>query len=78
MKRRRLDSAEYQDLHRRVLKRDDWRCQVCGSRTELQVHHMQSRAQLGADVEDNLFTVCAACHRAIHLNKSKNSDPLIE
>ena len=28
MKRRRLDCAEYQDLHRRVLKRDGWRCQV--------------------------------------------------
>jgi 5-methylcytosine-specific restriction endonuclease McrA len=75
MKRLRLDSAEYQDLHRRVLNRDGWRCQLCGSRAELQVHHMHSRAQLGADVEDNLFTVCAACHRAIHLDGIKKSLP---
>ena len=75
MKDRRLDCAEYKDLHRSVLKRDGWRCQLCGARTQLQVHHLQSRAQLGADVEDNLFTVCAACHRAIHLNEIKNSVP---
>jgi 5-methylcytosine-specific restriction endonuclease McrA len=75
MMRRRLDYAEYQDLQHRVLKRDGWRCQVCGSRTELQVHHIQSRALLGADVEDNLFTVCAACHRAIHLDGIKKSLP---
>jgi predicted HNH restriction endonuclease len=78
MKRRRLDCAEYQDLHRRVLKRDGWLCQFCGAQTHLQVHHLQSRAQLGADVEDNLFTVCAACHQAIHRNESKNSVPPID
>jgi predicted HNH restriction endonuclease len=77
MKRRRLDCAEYQDLHRRVLKRDGWRCQFCGARAQLQVHHLQSRAQLGADVEDNLFAVCAACHRAIHRNEIKNFLPPI-
>jgi 5-methylcytosine-specific restriction endonuclease McrA len=73
MKSRRFDCAEYQELHRRVLKRDDWRCQLCGAQTQLQVHHLQSRAQFGADVEDNLFTVCAACHRAIHLKEIKGS-----
>jgi 5-methylcytosine-specific restriction endonuclease McrA len=75
MKSHRIDCGEYQELHRRVLKRDVWRCQLCGARAHLQVHHLQSRAQLGADVEDNLFTVCAACHRAIHLNEIKNSVP---
>jgi 5-methylcytosine-specific restriction endonuclease McrA len=75
MKGCRLNRDEYEDLHRCVMKRDGWRCQVCGSRTELQVHHMHSRAQLGADVEDNLFTVCAACHRAIHLDGAEKSFP---
>jgi len=75
MKSRRLDCVEYHELHRRVLKRDGWRCQVCGSRTDLQVHHLRSRAQLGADAEDNLFTGCALCHRAIHLNESKDPVP---
>jgi 5-methylcytosine-specific restriction endonuclease McrA len=68
MKRRRLDCAEYQDLHRRVLSRDGWRCQVCGRRTELQIHHLRSRAQIGPDIEENLITLCCRCHRAIHLN----------
>jgi 5-methylcytosine-specific restriction endonuclease McrA len=73
MKDRRLDCAEYKDLHRSVLKRDGWRCQLCGARTQLQVNHLQSRAQLGADVEDNLLTICAACHLAIHLKEIKDS-----
>ena len=77
MKDRRLDCAEYQDLHRSVLKRDGWRCQLCGAQAQLQVHHLQSRAQLGADVEDNLLTICAACHRPIHLNEIKNFHPPI-
>jgi len=68
MKHRRLDCTEYQDLHRRVLKRDDWRCQGCGSRTDLQVHHIRSRAQLGADAEENLITLCMTCHRAVHID----------
>jgi 5-methylcytosine-specific restriction endonuclease McrA len=72
MKRRRLDSTEYQDLHRRVLERDGWRCQFCGSRTELQVHHIQSRAQLGADSVENLITLCSKCHRAIHLDLQRS------
>ena len=67
MRRRALDRAAYQELHQRVLERDGWRCQFCGAREQLHVHHLQSRAQLGADVEDNLLTVCAACHQAIHV-----------
>jgi len=67
MKRLRLDSAEYQNLHRRVLERDGWRCQVCGSRSELQVHHIQSRAQFGSDSAENLVALCHPCHRSLHL-----------
>jgi 5-methylcytosine-specific restriction endonuclease McrA len=68
MKRHRLNCTEFQDLHRRVLQRDGWRCQFCGSRAELQVHHVRSRAQLGPDIEENLITLCYRCHGALHLH----------
>ena len=56
----------YQKLCRQVLRRDGWRCQQCGRRTNLQVHHMQLRSQSGDDAEENLITLCSDCHEWIH------------
>ncbi len=64
--RQRLDPAAYKKLVEAVLQRDGWRCQHCGSRTKLQVHHLTSRAQLGDDSAQNLITLCAACHEFAH------------
>jgi hypothetical protein len=41
-------------------------CQVCGSLSELEVDHMQRKSRQGDDSSENLITLCAACHRAIH------------
>jgi len=65
--RLRLDRCSYETLHKRVLQRDGWRCQSCGSLRNLQVHHMQSRGLHGDDTEENLITLCASCHAQIHL-----------
>ncbi len=62
----RLDSAAYDKLRNEILERDGWRCQVCGSLYELEVHHMQRRSRQGDDSSENLITLCADCHRAIH------------
>ena len=64
--RRRLASELYKDLRQEILQRDSWRCQSCGSREDLQVHHIEARSQLGNDCEQNLITLCADCHRSIH------------
>jgi len=64
--RRRLDFKNYRVLFRRVLERDGWRCQLCGSPRNLQVHHRKFRSRLGDDTEENLITLCADCHRAEH------------
>ena len=61
-----LDPEAYRELCRQVLQRDGWRCQQCGSRTNLQVHHIQLRSQSGDDVEGNLITLCSECHDQIH------------
>jgi 5-methylcytosine-specific restriction endonuclease McrA len=66
--RLRLDAETYRALHRRVLERDGWRCQLCGSMQNLQVHHLKFRSQSGNDEEPNLITLCAACHARMHRN----------
>ncbi len=64
--RLKLDPEEYATVRRRVLERDSWRCQECGSMENLQVHHMKRRSQLGGDVMHNLITLCATCHAKCH------------
>ena len=62
----RLDPPSYESLRQRVLRRDGWRCQSCGTMSNLEVHHRQFRSHSGDDSEDNLITLCATCHADIH------------
>jgi len=62
----RLEQQDYQNLREQVLRRDSWRCQLCGSMTNLEVHHKQFRSHGGADDESNLITLCLGCHGPIH------------
>lgn len=67
-KRRRLQLGrqDYSDLRERVLRRDAWRCQFCGKSTNLQVHHIRHRSDLGDDSEENLVSACTSCHETLH------------
>jgi ATP-dependent DNA helicase RecQ len=62
----RLDPLSYESLRQQVLRRDGWRCQSCGSMSNLEVHHRQYRSHSGPDTEENLITLCNACHSSIH------------
>ena len=64
--RLKLAKEEYEIIRKRVLERDGWRCQKCGSMASLHVHHMKRRSQLGSDTMDNLITLCADCHGKCH------------
>ena len=64
--RLRLDQVLYERLRQQVLRRDGWRCQACGMMSNLEVHHKQFRSHSGHDSEENLITLCAACHAVIH------------
>jgi 5-methylcytosine-specific restriction endonuclease McrA len=66
-RRPRLDREGYRELRMRILERDGWRCQQCGRRDQLQIHHMIRRSQSGADCEENLIVLCSKCHRSLHL-----------
>ena len=64
--RSRLDPVLYEQLRDQVLRRDGWRCQLCGAMSNLEVHHKVFRSQSGDDCEENLITLCTACHTDLH------------
>jgi 5-methylcytosine-specific restriction endonuclease McrA len=64
--RLRLEGELYEQLRNQVLRRDRWRCQSCGSMSNLEVHHKDFRSHSGDDSSQNLITLCTACHASIH------------
>jgi 5-methylcytosine-specific restriction endonuclease McrA len=62
----RLDPDAYEALRQQILRRDSWRCQSCGTMSNLEVHHKQFRSHSGDDSEENLITLCNACHSVAH------------
>jgi len=62
----RLDLLSYESLRQQILRRDGWRCQFCGTMSNLEVHHREFRSHSGADLEENLIALCTACHARLH------------
>ena len=62
----RLDPTSYERVRQQVLHRDGWRCQSCGTMSNLEIHHKQFRSHSGDDSEENLITMCIACHAIAH------------
>jgi 5-methylcytosine-specific restriction endonuclease McrA len=63
----RLDPVSYERLRQQILHRDGWRCQSCGTMSNLEVHHNQFRSHSGHDSEENLTTLCVCCHGEMHI-----------
>ena len=53
---------------REVLRRDGHACRFCGTRSELQAHHVKRWRDYPSQrlVVDNGLTLCAPCHREVH------------
>jgi len=60
-----LQSEAWQNKRRKVLFRDGRQCQHCGSRDELEIHHLHYR-NLGHEKLADLMTLCKTCHQQIH------------
>ncbi len=39
---------------------------MCGTMSNLEVHHKEFRSHSGDDSEENLITLCTACHASAH------------
>ena len=65
---KKRNSYKYRKWREKVLVRDNYTCQKCGSKTNLHVHHKKSFAgnpKLRFDI-DNGVTLCEICHRSLH------------
>jgi hypothetical protein len=66
-------SAVYQQWRRAVLTRDRRTCRKCGCHATV-VHHVVSikdDPSLRLEISNGI-TLCAACHKAVHLGKGKH------
>lgn len=59
-------SQDWSILRTATLKRDGGRCRMCGSRANLQAHHLRPRFKSGEDNLANTITLCEACHDTLH------------
>ncbi|GAB6075182.1 RNA-guided endonuclease IscB [Desulfurobacterium crinifex] len=75
---RKLTGTEYQqkryegkNFREKVLKRDNYTCQICGSRENLEAHHIIPRSKGGTNLVENGITLCKDCHKAVHEGRIK-------
>jgi hypothetical protein len=55
--------SEWKLIRQTVLARAGWRCQACGVRRRLDVHHLMKRSQGGSDFDlEHLVALCRWCH----------------
>lgn len=67
----------WDDLRQRVLCRDGFRCQRCGSSDRtLQAHHVVHRSKGGPDTLENLITLCTPCHAVQHPSNREFAEAL--
>jgi 5-methylcytosine-specific restriction endonuclease McrA len=58
---------EWAAIREQVLGCTGWRCQACGVRRRLEVHHVVKRSQAGSDLDlDLLVALCRWCHDQTH------------
>lgn len=71
-----LRRKEWQAVRHAVLERDKWRCQHCGVRGRLEVHHVKRVADHPelAFVPSNCLSLCGPCH-TIETNKELGNKP---
>ena len=69
--RRAFNRAPTPKQRMRILKRDGFRCKICGRKAddyvdvELHVHHVKAWGKGGLTVDENLVTLCRTCHKGL-------------
>lgn len=51
----------FQTVRRRLIETVD-KCELCGTRRGLEVHHIIPRVCGGTDAKENLIVICSGCH----------------
>jgi hypothetical protein len=62
----------------KIIKRDNYRCRICGRRpadyvdVEIHVHHIRPWARGGLTEDANLITLCHTCHKGLDPHEDHN------
>lgn len=67
MNERDYESPEYKAFRFAVMIRDNWTCQICSSKKDLEAHHIKRWADAPAlrFVSSNGITLCTGCHKTV-------------
>ena len=60
-----LNSEAWQKKRKAVLRRDGYKCQMCGAVMNLDVHHVSYENLCNEKLSD-LVTLCRECHKKLH------------
>lgn len=79
----KFNRAANPKLRMEILKRDNFRCKICGSspqnneHVELHLHHITPHSVGGLTEEKNLITLCHTCHKGLDPHLDYSLYPLI-
>jgi len=65
----RLRLSEGRNFRAKVIWRDKYTCQKCGSKENPQAHHIIARIDGGTNTPKNGITLCKKCHNELHAGK---------
>jgi len=60
-----LLSSDWRKKRNKVIRRDGFRCSICGSEKLLEVHHL-TYDHVFVEKLTELVTLCSHCHRVLH------------
>ena len=61
-----------QDTYNKVMQRDNYRCRLCGTSLNLQLHHIDGRGKDLTNDINNCIMLCRHCHlEVVHKNQKK-------
>lgn len=67
-----LQTNHWQKVKRKALKRADYKCMLCSSRKELQIHHNNYDC-LFIERRSDVVCLCQACHKTFHYYRWNNA-----
>ena len=62
----KLTDQRWITLRNKILSRDNYKCRNCGSKQNLQVHHLKYTGEPWEAPENDLLTLCEGCHKKAH------------
>ena len=72
-----LESDEWKEKRAERLKKDQYRCVLCGAEKNLEVHHVYCDNLYHEDVSNDLITLCKECHERVHEDKDYLTNGII-